>query len=90
MTEVLECNVCGADAIHEIPTVLCDECFVFWLEEGDWVIDPGCPVASKRFDDHVDDCDECVADHRLCSELPLYCPVGESLEETWADSIDYD
>ena len=84
-----ECTVCGDIAIHEIPTVLCDACFANWIEYGDWVIDPGCPVASKLFNEHISNCDECCADYRLCSDLPLYCPVGESLEETWADSIDY-
>ena len=86
MSEPPKCNVCYADAIHETPTILCDDCFVYWLEEGDWVIDPGCPVASKRFDEHVDDCELC------CTELNdfEYCVIGESLQESWSETIKYD
>jgi len=80
-----KCKVCWDDAIHEIPTILCDACFVSWIEDGDWVIDPGCPVALKRFDDHVAGCGLC------CTGLNDfdYCVIGESLEETWAETIDY-
>ena len=81
-----KCAVCWDDAIHEIPAILCDACFVHWIEDGDWVIDTGCPATHQRFNDHVDSCELCCTEQNDFN----YCVVGESLSESWLETIDFD
>ena len=79
------CEMCGDEATYDSPKLLCDSCWWDWVDEGNSAIEPGCQILMRRFDDHVDNCEECT---RLLLSEGSYCNIGRSLEESWLDTVE--
>jgi hypothetical protein len=46
-------------------------------------------ILEDQFDNHVDNCDQCqdnLAKPPPDDDSDYYCPIGESLQETWAEA----
>jgi hypothetical protein len=74
------------------PELYCEEHWLAWWNED---LDPedhfslepeGCPIKLRRLNNHVRSCNLCCSEDNNFD----YCAIGDSLEETWAETIPED